>query len=415
MKPARLVAAVAALGLLGALGCESTTGPGDGGPPAVIGELPRELSGSEEAVIEAGNTFAFDLLREVKAEAPDEDVFLSPLSASMALAMTMNGADGETYDEMRDALRLDGLSEEELNAGYRDLIELLTELDPDVEMALGNAIWYRDYLTLRDGFRDRAETYFDARVEGLDFDSPDAPEIINQWVSDATRERIEEMVEPPIPGNVVAFLMNAIYFKGSWTQPFDPEDTREGDFHLPDGSTASAELMTRDDTVAYYRGSDFQAVDLPYGGKAFSMTVLVPDETDGVAGLVERLDPETWAEVTDGLAVQRVDLGLPRFEVEWEGELNDVLQILGMERPFIPGADFSRMFEDSAPWIDEVKQKSFVRVDEEGTEAAAATKVVMVDSAPPRVWADRPFVFALRERLSGTILFLGAVQEPPEL
>ena len=252
-------------------------------------------------------------------------------------------------------------------------------------------------------------------MEGLDFGAADAADVINEWVSEATRERIEEMVEPPIDPNVVAILMNAIYFKGGWTAPFDPEDTREGEFHLPAGSTATAELMTRDDTVAYHRGTDFHAVELPYGGRAFAMTVLVPDEVDGAPDLVERLDRDAWDEVKEGLSVQRVDLALPRFEVEWEGELNDPLEALGMEGAFTPAADFSRMFEDSSPWIDEVKQKSFVRVDEEGTEAAAATKVVMVDSAPPQVHADRPFVFALRERLSGTILFLGVVNEAPEL
>lgn len=403
------------LAVLGLFGCDSITGSGGDGPPPTISELPRELSGAERGVIEAGNAFGFDLLREVTAEAPGEDAFISPVSASMALAMTMGGADGETLGEMRNTLHLREFSEGEVNAGYRDLIELLRELDSAVEMAVGNAIWYREGLTLREGFRERGETYFDASVAALDFDRPGAAETMNDWVRQVTRDRIEQMVEAPIDPDIVAFLMNAVYFKGGWTEPFDPEDTRTDDFHLPDGSTETAEFMPRDDTLAYHRGNDFQAVELPYGGEAFAMTVLVPDEPDGAPDLVGKLDPDLWEEVTEGLSVQRVDVALPRFELEWGMSLNDPLQALGMVKPLQPGADFSRMFEDVSPWIDEVKQRSFVRVDEEGTEAAAATQVVMISSAPPRVHADRPFIFAIRERLSGTVLFLGVVNEPPVL
>jgi serpin B len=190
--------------------------------------------------------------------------------------MTMNGASGTTFEAMRNTLRFGALSEEEINASYRSLLELLTELDPQVEIAVGNSVWHRAALTLREDFRERVEEYFGARVEGLNFGAPGAAETINGWVSQATRNRIEEIVTPPIPGNVIAYLINAVYFKGGWTVPFNPELTRAGDFHLLDGTTERAEFMMRDDTVRYFQTDRYAAVDLPYAGQAFSATIVAP-------------------------------------------------------------------------------------------------------------------------------------------
>jgi serine protease inhibitor len=402
--------------LVAAVGCDWLIGPGsDDRPGKPITQLPRDLTAAEVQAIEASNAFGFDLLREVVAEARGSSVFLSPFSASMALGMTMNGAAGGTFDAMRQTLRFGDLSEEEINASYRGLLDLLVDLDPAVEVAVGNSVWYRMGLTLRQTFRERVEAAFDARVQGLDFGDPGAADVINQWVREATRDRIEEMVQPPIPANVVAYLMNAVYFRAGWTQPFDPDHTRTQPFHLLDGSTEPVELMTRDDTLRAHHSERFAAVDLPYAGGAYSMTVVVPREGVTVHDLVEQADTEWWGALVDGFQTTRVQLWLPRFELEWEGELNDPLEALGMGIAFSGGADFSRMFEDAAAWIDQVKQKSFVRVDEEGTEAAAVTSVTMVTSMPPQVRADRPFLFGIRERLSGTILFMGVIVEPPKL
>ncbi len=395
--------------------CEQITGPGDDpSPPQQITELPRDLTAAEVEAIQASNTFGFELLRQVLDEEPGATVFLSPFSASMALGMTLNGADGQTFDEMRTALRLEGMSEEEINASYRDLLELLGGLDPDVELAVANSIWHRQELALRSSFRERVESYFDARVQDLDFSAPDAAGTINDWVRDATRNRIEEIVDDPIDFNIVAYLINAVYFNAGWRQPFDPELTRSETFHPVEGSPEPVQMMIRDDTLRYYAQVDgYQAVDLPYAGGAFAMTVAVPAEDYGIHRLIEELDANAWGDLTGNFATTRVQLWLPRFELEWDGVLNDPLAAMGMPGAFQPGADFSRMFEAADPWIDEVRQKSFVRVDEEGTEAAAVTSVSMATSMPPLVRADRPFLFAIRERLSGTILFVGAVLETP--
>jgi serine protease inhibitor len=392
-------------------------GSGPGEAPREITELPRALTQSEAEVLRASNAFGFDLLREIVRSEPASSHFISPLSASMALGMTLNGASGETFDAMRGALRFDGLSEEEINASYRGLIDLLTDLDPRVSFQIANSVWHRPELVPLESFASALERSFDAEVRGIDFASAVAASTINDWVRDRTNGRIEEIVEDPIPWDVVMYLLNAIHFKGDWTAQFDPDRTREGDFHLPDGSTARVRFMTRTDGFRMGAGPGYTAADLPYGGKAFSMTVVVPAKGGSLPELVEALDDEGWAAIVGSLhdAQGGARLYLPRFTLEWERTLNEVLEALGMGVAFRDGeADFSRIFGFFGPFISEVKQKSFIQVDEEGTEAAAVTSVeIGLTSAPPEVRLDRPFLLAIRERLSGTILFLGAISEAP--
>lgn len=412
-QPQRILVAPLLIALLAVTaGCDSIFGPGEPEGPVHIEALPRSLSAAEVEAIQASNAFGFDLLRETAGEDPRSSVFLSPLSASMALGMALNGAAGETYEDMRSTLRFDALSEEEINASYRGLLDLLTVLDSGVEISVGNAIWFREGLALRDDFGERVRSAFDAHVEPLDFGDAGSAVTINDWVRDATQERIDEMAQAPFPENQAVLLMNAVYFKADWTLPFDAARTREAPFHLADGSTGPIDLMVQSDTFGYVRGEGFAAVDLPYGGQAFAMTVVVPGEGASVEGFLHDLDVDAWAEITDGMRTEYVEVGLPRFELEWEAVLNGHLDAMGMGAALQSGADFSRMFRDAAPWIDEVKQKTFVRVDEVGTEAAAATGGSLPD-ATPAVHADRPFVFAIRERLTGTILFVGVIAEPP--
>ena len=399
-------------------GCDTLLGPGDDGDgdaPPQITELPRELSPGEIGVLRASNRFGLDLLATILDDAPEETHFLSPLSAHLALGMTMNGADGETFEAMRHALRFGDLTEEEINTSYETLIELLDDLDPAVSFQLANAIWYREGLTPREGFVTRVEDHFGAAVRGLDFGDPGAPGVINDWVAEATNDRIDEIAPDPMPANAVAFLLNAIHFEADWTLQFDPDDTHDAPFHLADGGTETIRLMEQRENFPFHQADSYRAVELPYGGQAYAMTVVVPRGDHTLSEVLTHLAGGGWDELVAGLSEVELRVLLPRFELEWERTLNDDLTAMGMGIAFNPGAQFTRMFEDSAPWIDEVRQKSFVRVDEEGTEAAAVTSVGMVDSAPPEVRADRPFIFAIRERLSGATLFLGAVVEaPPE-
>ena len=396
--------------LLATAGCGwLPTGPSDGVDE--ITRLPRALSAAEVEVIGASNQFAFGLLAQ--ASRPGENLFLSPLSASMALGMTMNGAAGETWSQMRDVLGFGGLAEEEINAAYESLLELLVGLDPSVETAVGNSVWTRQGFPVHADFLAAVRETFDAEVAELDFANPSASGRINGWVQDATRGRIEDIVPAVIPGDVVMYLINAIYFKGPWTFRFEPSDTRNEPFHLDNGSTHTVPLMTMRRDLPYRENGRFQAVDLPYGGRAFSMTVLVPQPDVSVDDLAASLDAADWQDLADSFRETDIEVFLPRFRMAYERKLNDDLAALGMVDAFDHRADLSRLSPVGGLRISSVKQKSWVEVNEEGTEAAAATAVTVVESAPPAVRADRPFLFFIRERLSGTILFAGKVASPP--
>jgi len=418
-QTSRAMRSLRALGALAVLAaaCSDPTGPG--GPVEPITELPRSLSVHEQAVVEAGNRFAVDLLRQVHEAAPDSTLFLSPLSASMALGMTMNGAAGDTRSQMQEMLGFGDLSAEEINDAYRDLIELLRGLDPRVELDLANAIFHRDEFIMEEPFLDVVRTYFDATVEGLDFDDPGAADHMNAWVREATGDRIEGIVEPPIDPLTMAFLMNAIYFKGDWTKEFDASDTYTGPFHLTDGSTRDVRLMTKEDTLAYRVGNGWHAVEMAYGGGAWAMTVAVPTAAEGLEALTR--DLETLLDPDAAWEERVMAVHLPRFELDWGRTLNDDLKALGMVDAFSDVvADFTPMYEDARGaglHVKKVRQKTFLRVDEIGTEAAAVTSVeVGLECAcgPPELRADRPFLLAIRERLSGTVLFAGLIVEAPE-
>ncbi|MDQ3137854.1 MAG: serpin family protein, partial [Gemmatimonadota bacterium] len=243
--------------------CTSPTGPG--GRPPLLTELPRALSAAEIRIIDAGNAFAFDLLRESTRRLPaDSNAFLSPLSASMALGMALNGANGETFAGMQSALRLTGMAEAEINQGYRDLIALLGELDTRTEMTIANSMWGHEGFSIEPAFIEAAKTFFDAEVATLDFGSPSAVSTINQWVSKSTGGRIPRMLDQ-ISDAEILFLINAIHFKGKWRETFDPEDTENGPFQAADGGTRTAALMSQTDLLRYDETAEYQAVDLLYG------------------------------------------------------------------------------------------------------------------------------------------------------
>jgi serine protease inhibitor len=407
-----LTALLAALAPLAAAGCqESPTTPEE------ITELPRALSVSELAVIRSANAFAFDLLRQVHDAAPDSTVFLSPLSASMALGMTLNGAAGATFEQMRTTLGLGTLATAEINAAYRDLIALLRSLDSRVDLRIANAIFHRQTFQMEAPFLDATRSAFGAEVRGLDFNDPGSAGAINSWVKAATGNRIEEIVEPPIHPLTQAFLINAIYFKGDWRERFDASETRPAPFRTANGASSTVQLMYMEHELPYRNGAGWVAAEIPYGGGAWAMTVAVPTDGAGLDAVIR--DAESILDPNARWATTTVQLYLPRFQLEWERLLSDDLKALGMVDAFDDDlADFTpmaRTARERGLHIAKVKQKTFIAVDEKGTEAAAVTSVEMRDeSAGPMVRADRPFLIAIRERLSGTILFAGLIVQAPK-
>lgn len=376
--------------------------------------LPRSLTPAEIRIVDGSNAFTFDLLREAtRTLRPDANAFLSPLSASMALGMALDGANGQTLQDVQSALRVPGITEADFNQGYRGLISLLGGLDSSTEMRIANSMWARQGLEIKQAFIDAGRTYFDAEVRSLDFGSPEATKAINQWVSSKTNKKIPKLLDQ-IGSNEVLFLINAIYFKGKWRLPFDPKHTHDGSFRGADGRNRTAPLMRQQKTLRYDETTDYQAVDLLYGNGAFAMTVLLPKPNETPSELLARLDPAAWRTLTNRFRGAEVKLTLPRFRLEYTRQLNEDLKAIGMEVAFNPQrADFSRI-ADARPnlYLTRVDQKTFVEVNEEGTEAAAATDVGMSPTSVPQVFemeVDRPFVFAIRERLTGTIVFLGVM------
>lgn len=385
--------------------------------PRPITHLPRELTAAEQQVISGSNDFAFGLLREIdRRSSPDSNIFISPLSASMALGMTVTGAAGSTLDSMRTALGFADMSIGDIDASYKSLIDLLRGLDASVDFRVANSIWYRQGFPVEQSFLDAGSNFFGAEIQGLNFGSSASVSTINNWVSQSTNGKITQIVDA-IPDSVIMYLINAIYFKGTWALQFDKAKTHTAPFYLADGTTTSVQMMTQEDTFPAMSTPEYNAVELPYGGGAYTMVVVVPQGSTTVDDLITALDTPTWQSLLAGLTTQSGEVGIPRFELRWDDSLKAPLTALGMGIAFDAGrADFSGISKAGGLYITGVRQSTYVKVDEEGTEAAAATSVGMTpSSAPlPLLVADRPFLFAIRERLSGTMLFVGKMVKPPE-
>ena len=402
--------------VLFALGC----GSDPLGPPARITALPRALTPQEQSLIQADNRLAIKLLQQVNADTRDTmpNLFISPLSIATALAMAYNGAATTTADAMRATLELDGMTVAEVNEGYRSLIELLRNLDPHVQFQIANSVWYKQGYAVKQSFLDANRNYYDAQVTALDFLSPSAPATINAWVSQQTHGLIDKIVES-IPDYMRLYLIDAIYFKGDWTAQFEASLTQPRPFRLADGSSVNVPTMARGEAelrTAFRPNAT--VVDLPYGGRAFSMTIVMPDDTSSVDQLVAALTAEQWDGWTSSLQEGKSELQLPKFKLTNDLGLIPTLGALGMGIAFdcAGGADFTGIHEPSELCITEVKHKTYVDVNEEGTEAAAVTEVgmgIVCACGPPRILINRPFIFALRENLSGTILFMGVIRNPP--
>ncbi|MCH7764825.1 MAG: serpin family protein, partial [Candidatus Marinimicrobia bacterium] len=360
---------------------------------------PREPTPNERAIVHAGNVFGMNVFNALHEADPASNMLISPLSISMALGMTLNGAANETYDAMRQTLALTGLEEEDINSSYQTAIELLTSMDPEVIISIANSIWYRDGLPVYDEFIETNQTYFNAEVAELDFTDPNSVDVINDWVDTATNGIIETILQE-IPDEMVMYLINALYFKGGWRIPFDEEDTQDRPFHNYDGTETSVPMMGHEIIVPYYASweENLYIADIPFGDSLFSFTVIIPED---VKTFADSLTLDKWNHYIDNLHSGEVYIGLPRFDLAWEKSLNDILKILGMDIAFDEyAADFSRIMplDYGNLFISEVKHKTYLTVDEEGAVAAAVTSVGLgLTSMPPAIIADRPFILAIRE------------------
>ena len=382
-------------------------------PPAELTALPRPLTAAERQAVVAGNEFSLALLRAVDAEGASSNVAISPFSASVALGMTLNGARAGTLDAMRRTLGLGDMPLSTIDSAFSELSALLVSLDPSITMVSANAIFHAQRLTVRNEFTEVARRQFDATVRGLDFaDEAGTLSAINGWASDRTRGRIPTVLDK-VPQDAAMFLMNALYFKGAWRTRFSSAATQPGPFHNADGTTSTVPLMRGSDIDIRLGESDgVRVAELPYGSGAFVLDLLLPPDSQSVGRFVASLTAARWTAIIGSVERQHGEVILPRFTLRYEGRWNDALTQLGMGVAFTDAADFGGLFTSGSYALKFVKQNVLLEVNEEGTEAAAVTtEGVVLTAAPSQPFrVDRPFAFAIRERLSGTILFVGAVR-----
>ncbi|MBP1993220.1 serpin family protein [Paenibacillus eucommiae] len=385
----------------------------------------------DSRISEAHLAFAFDLYREIQKTQADPDAkndFLSPVSIATALAMTANGASGATLEAMEKVLHLQGIDAKERNHGYEVMLDLLTHSGKEIRLAIANSLWAKEDLSFNKDFKQLNKDYYRAEINSLNLQAPEAADQINNWVRKHTEGKIDKIIEKPIDRDAILFLLNAIYFNANWAVPFNETATEAKTFTGPDQSKSEVQMMFSKSKYDYLENegsgesAGFQAVRIPYVGNDLSMLVFLPDKETTLEEFLKQLTPDNWNTWLGSMKPAMGELRLPRFQMEYELTLNDTLKALGMERAFDrQQADFSAMISLSDNvFIQEVKHKSYIDVQEKGTEAAAVTSIEAkaASAEPPaasfEMEVNRPFFFAIHDKRTSSILFMGSVRQAGE-
>lgn len=397
-----------AIGLI--VGCSE-----DGGNSiVVIPKVKADTIGDD--VVQANSQFAFDIFKSVYSTDTDGNVFLSPVSISTALAMTWNGASGTTKKSMAEVLGFSKIEEVMVNNGFSYLVEMLNRADGGIKVSLANSIWIRDGFEALDSFKNTNSDYFAAEIRNLDFSDPGASDIINGWVKENTEDLIEKIVDDSIDPDTVMFLINTIYFKGSWQVEFDPDKTYNSDFMIDGKVVGNVDMMSKKGDAIYYDADNYKILSLPYGDGEMSMDLLLPDEDVNIADFINSFNLDKYNNALANLNENHdVVVAIPKFKTEYEVSLNDALTSLGMGEAFTGAADLTGINENGNLFISDVKHKSYIEVSEKGTEAAAVTSVEIKLTAvmdPIAFIADRPFIYTIRDDKTGSILFMGVFDTP---
>jgi serpin B len=378
--------------------------------------VPINLSQDQIALIELGNSFAFDIFMKVLGSAGEnENVMISPLSISYALSMTLNGADGTTRDAMLEALRVSGITPDEINDSYKNLTEALLSVDKRVLISIANSVWVENNFPVKKSFTDILTNYYDAESRSFDINDASAPDKINIWIEDKTNGLIKEMIDK-LEDNTVMLLINAIYFKGKWKSQFDKSKTAEMPFYKSGGNQVDVPMMKQKSDFRIYEGSGFVIAEFPYGQGNFVMDVIIPDDQAGFNSTLAMVSDENYTSWINQMRERETDLSFPRFKYGFKKKLKDILSDMGMGIAFSDDADFSNITDLYDLLINDVAHQSFIETNEEGTEAAAATVVeIGLTSAPPTplvLRLDHPFIYIIREITTNTIIFMGRVADP---
>lgn len=383
------------------------------GPPDL-----RPITAGEQEVIESANGFAFDIFSKINQAEQGKNLFISPLSISTALSMTANGAAGDTKEGIKETLHQLDLTDQEINEAYKTLIKYITDLDPKVTMNLANSNWFKQEYSIREEFRTILEDFYDAEVKGADFSDPVTKDLINNWIEDKTNGMIKDMLDQ-IPSNAVMYLINAIYLKATWQFQFDKESTGMRDFTLENGNVIQTNMMFSEGVkVSSYSNTDLTFVELPYGNGQFVFSIVLPHNESDLDAIIHQLDVDQFNNFIEESDTITAQVYLPKFKIGYKKLLNEVLSEMGMAESFTGQADFSDLIQENlALAISRVIHQAVIEVDEEGTEAAAATIVEIVETSAgidpkPTFFIDKPFAFFIREKHSEAIIFSGKLVDP---
>ncbi|MDQ0271393.1 serpin family protein [Cytobacillus purgationiresistens] len=359
-------------------------------------------------ILSANNQLGMDLISELDRDEAG-NIFISPMSLMMALSMLYNGADGATKDEIAQVLHTNKMDVKELNEANASLLAKLNKETDLIELNIANSMWIDKKYEFQTDFAETNKGYLNAEIQEIE-----SADIINNWVKKATNNKIEEMVEDPLNPDLAAILLNAIYFKGEWKYEFEKNETKDGDFTLNNGETKKVPFMKMKEKLAYMENNDFQAVSLPYGDGEMSMKVFLPNENTSMGEFEQMLSTKNWEKWNSEFSESEGTVVLPKFELEYEANLNEALQNLGMPSAFSSEADLSKVIKNDGDFaVSDIKQKTFIEVNEKGTEAAAATSVEIVKMSlveqPFYMDVNRPFFMAITDDETGMILFMGSI------
>jgi serpin B len=369
--------------------------------------------GYQQEIIDSANRFAFDLFKPVLADAKGtENIMISPFSITSALSMTLNGAAGETFEAMKKTLGLEGKTLVQINKTYLKLMTEMIPVDKSVVLDIANSVWVDKQLNVKQPFITDLQTFYKGEARDIDVTDPDAVNIVNDWIALKTQDKITEMLDKFDPGAAM-LLINAVYFNGKWRYKFDKTDTKEEPFYVTPSDPKTVPMMHQIHNFKAIRNNSFTIVDIPYGQGNYTMVVVLPDKNMTNSDVANSLTLSLWQEWMGLLADNSVVLSIPRFKYNYKRLLNKDLIDLGMSIAFTTQADFSNI-SDQSLLITKILHQSFIDTNEEGTEAIAATIVEMGTGAaePVDMKIDHPFLYFIRESSTGTIIFMGEVNDP---
>ncbi len=377
--------------------------------------LPIKLTTEQIRLIEAENKFAFDIFKEtLESTELSKNTIISPLSISVALSMTLNGASGSTREAMFEALRINGISTEILNSSYKNLSGELLNIDKRILISLANSVWTENNFIAKKPFTSILTDYYSADYKSFDINDPQSPKQINLWIEGKTNGLIKEMIDK-LNDNTVMLLINAIYFKGKWKSQFNPKNTVQSSFYKQDGGSSVVPMMKQTHEYKIFQGNGFVMAEFPYGQGNYVMDIILPDKQKGLNAIIPDLNEKNYKTWIDNMRETKTDLSFPRFKFGFKKKMKDILTNMGMGIAFTDNADFSNI-SDNDLLINDVIHQAFIETNEEGTEAAAATVVdIGLTSMPVSNFilnVDHSFIYIIRETTTNTILFMGTVADP---